>query len=329
VDPEVYDAYLKGTYHWQKMTPADLETAQRYFELALEKDPEYAPAHEGMAFVWAVREQMGQVPVEEAGPKSIAAALEAVRLDDNSAGAHFALAGARTWREWNWAEAWPEWRRSLELDPNRADAHAFFAHFLAIIGRPDEALQHSVKAVELDPHNAMLHGLHAVVLGCQRRYEDAAAAARAALELQPTEPMALGSLEYAAARLGRYQESLAATETWLDNAFGGPKLTAALEDGWQEGGYRPAMGRLADALAERSETSYVSPWAIAYYYAMAGDLNLSLDWLENAYELHDPSMPYLNCAPEPLHGEPRFQRLLRKMNLPMQPDQPLELPEGS
>ena len=164
VNPEAHDAYLKGSYHWKKLTPEDLDTAESYFELALEKDPSYAPAYAGLAWVWAVRQQMGIAPPHEAGPKAKAAALQAVELDDSSAGAHEALATVRTWTDWDWAGAEPEWRRALELDPNAANAHAYFAHFLAITGRIDEAVPHSERALELDPFNALFHALYAVVL---------------------------------------------------------------------------------------------------------------------------------------------------------------------
>ena len=97
VNPEAHDAYLKGSYHWKKLTREDLDTAERYFELALEKDPSYAPAYAGLAWVWAARQQMGITPPYEAGPKAKAAALQAVELDDSSAGAHEALAVVRMW----------------------------------------------------------------------------------------------------------------------------------------------------------------------------------------------------------------------------------------
>ncbi len=164
VDPEAYDAYLKGSYHWKKLTPADVDTAQRYFELALAKDPSYAPAYEGLAWVWAIRQQMGMTLPQVAGPKAKAAALKALELDDSYAGAHEALALVRTWTDWDWAGAEPEWRRALELNPNGANAHAYYAHFLAITGRGDEAVRHSQRALELDPFNALFHGMYAMVL---------------------------------------------------------------------------------------------------------------------------------------------------------------------
>ena len=96
VNPEAHDAYLKGSFYWKTLTPRGLDTAQRYFELGLEKDDSYAPAYAGVAWVWADRQQMGFAPPHEAGPKAKALALQAIALDDSSAIAHRRLAGIRT-----------------------------------------------------------------------------------------------------------------------------------------------------------------------------------------------------------------------------------------
>ncbi|MBD3854251.1 MAG: protein kinase, partial [Acidobacteria bacterium] len=232
VDPEAYDAYLKGTYHWQKLKPEDLDTAQRYFELALEKDPSYAPAYEGLAWVWAARQQMGIVPPHEAGPKAKAAALQAIALDDTSAEAHEALALVRTWTDWDWAGAEPEWQRALELNPNAANAHAYYAHFLAIVGRTDEAIPHSERALELDPFNALFHGLYGIVLCFDRRYDDAMAAARTAMAMQPLMNVARAALQYAFIAKGMRDEQLALQRERIAHD---PGRVAAFERGLAEG----------------------------------------------------------------------------------------------
>ena len=99
-----------------------------------------------------------------AGPKAKAAALKALELDDSYAGAHEALAVVHAATDWDWAGAEPEYRRALELNPNGANAHAYYAHFLAIMGRGDEAVEHGKQAIELDPFNALFHGMYALVL---------------------------------------------------------------------------------------------------------------------------------------------------------------------
>jgi len=318
VNPEAHEAYLIGSYHWKKLTPTDLDTAERYFELALEKDPSYAPAYEGLAWIWGARQQMGLVPPHEAGPKAKAAALQAIALDDESAGAHEALALVRTWTDWDWAGAWPEWQRALELNPNAANAHAYYAHFLAIMGRIDEALPHSERALELDPVNALNLALNAAVLYFDRRYDEALAAANTVLALQPDSPAALSVRWFAASASGQPTEAVEAAKAYWNVLYGDPAVEEAFEQGWAAGGYTEAMGRGAAALDERSRTSFVSPADIAPLYASAHEYDKAFDCLERAFEIRDPNLTYINQGlPDPvLRSDPRFQDLLRRMNLP-------------
>jgi TolB-like protein/Tfp pilus assembly protein PilF len=323
VDREAYDAYLKGSYNWKTLTREGLDTAQRYFELALEKDPSYARAYEGLAWVWAARQQRGIAPPREAGPKAEAAALRALELDDSSAGAHEALAVVRTWTDWDWAGAEREWCRALELDPKGANAHAYFAWFLGITGRIEESLPHSERAIELDPYNALFHGLHAVVLCAARRYDDAMAAARGALAMQSdlVAGTAASALECAFVSKGMRDEHLALQRQRIARD---PERLAALEQGLAEGGYEGAMRRVANLLAAQYERSggapdpAARPSIIAHWYLWAGDHDRSIEWLEKAFEVRDPGLPHISFNPywQPLRSDPRFQDLLRKMNLP-------------
>jgi Tfp pilus assembly protein PilF len=322
VNPEAHDNYLKGSYHWKKQTPADLDTAQRYFELALEKDPSYAPAYEGLAWVWAVRQQLAITPPLEAGPKAKEAALQAIELDEGSAGAHAALALVKTLTDWDWAGAEPEWRRALELDPNSADAHAFFGYFLAITGRAEEAASHAERAIELDAFNALFHGLSAKVLYFDRRYDDAIAAARTALASQPDMLLARDALQLALYSKELREEHLADRREWI---AGDAELVAAFEQGLAEGGPEGAHRGIADLLAARVEESGqgVAPggfgiMGVAQQYLFAGDLDRTIESLKKAYEVHTPNLLDIGYGPlwDPLRSDPRFQALLRRLNLP-------------
>ena len=324
VDPEVYEAYLRGSYHWQKLTREDLDTAQRYFERALAKGPSYAPAYAGLAWVWAARQQRGIAPPREAGPKAKAAAQQAIALDESSAGAHEALAVVRTWTDWDWAGAEAEWRRALELDPNAANTHAYFAHFLGTVGRIDEAIPHGERAVQLDPFNALFHGLYAHVLCGARRYDDTMAVARKAMAMQSDllAGTAAGALECALVSKGMRDEHLALQRERITLD---PERVAAFEQGLAQAGYEGAMRRVADLLAARYEKSggvpmvlSQPPYIIAVWYLWAGDYDRTIDWLERAFEVRDPGLPYVGFLPyfDPLRSDPRFQDLVRRLGLP-------------
>jgi serine/threonine protein kinase/Tfp pilus assembly protein PilF len=320
VIPEAHDAYLRGSFHWMKMTPGDLDIAEKYFDLVLEKDPAYAPGYAGRAWVWAVRNQFGYAAPEEAGPKAKAAALRAIGLDENLAGAHEVLAAIRTWIDWDWDGAEESWRRAIELNPNVATAQALYAHFLMIMGHGDDALEHSKRAVELDPFNPLFHGWYAFVLYGQRRYDEAIAAGREALRIQPDFPVATNPLWLATHEVeGMEREAFEVAQSYARIVYDDTRIDTALDEGYARAGYAEAMRRAAEALIARLPEVFCLPFDIANFYAAAGEKDKAVEWLEKGFELRDPVMPYIGCYPcyDDLRPDPRFQDLLRKIRLPV------------
>jgi serine/threonine protein kinase/Tfp pilus assembly protein PilF len=320
VNPEAYDAYLKGSYQWMKfVTPGDLDTADKYFDLALKKDPSYASAYAGRAWVWLVRNQWSWSPPEEAGPKAKAAALQALELDENSAAAHEALASVKWLIDWDWDGAWESWRRAIEINPNVASAQGWYAHFLMIMGHGEEALIHSERAAVLDPFNPLVQCLHGFVLYSQRRYDEAIAVAREALRIQPDFPIAANLLLFTMhQKEGMDREALKAAKV-LARVTYGPKIETVLDEGYAQGGYAEAMKRGAEFLIGRLPEVFCLPSDIANFYTLAGEKDKAIEWLEKGLEVHDPMLPYLGYPLfiDLLGDEPRYQDLLRKMNLPV------------
>ncbi len=315
VNPEAYDAYLKGSSLWKTLRQADLDAAQRYFDLALVKDSSYAPAWVGLTWVWLVRQQTNAAPPSEAGPKAKAAALQALALDGNSAAAHEVLAVVRTVCDWDWAGAESEWKRALELNPNSANAQAYYAHFLAQQGHADEALPHSELAIKLDPFNALYHGMYAMVLQYLRRYDDALAAARTALSYQPNLGIAIDMFQQVYISKGMRKEQLAEQRLRIARD---PERLAAFERGLAEGGYEGAQLALADVHAARYEKGkYPDAMGVAFRYLDGGDKNRAMKYLNKAFEANDPSLCYLGRPSwDRLRDDPGFQALLRRIGLP-------------
>jgi TolB-like protein/predicted Ser/Thr protein kinase len=317
INPEAYEAYLKGLHHWYKLTPGDIDTAQRYFELALEKDPNYALAHVGIALIWAGRQQMGFASPSEAAPKAKAAALKAVAMDDTLADAHFVLAVVEAWSDWDWAGAEAEFKRSIELNPSYPDARAYYSHLLNNLRRPKEAMTQIERAMELDPFNELFQTAYAIDLLYVRRYDEAIAQCRTALRTVPDHPAALSTLWWALSLKGMHNEALAAIKAALNVEYSDRDVEKALDRGYAEGGYSVAMQRAAEALAAHFRKSYANPCDIADLYLEAGEKVQALDWLEKGVEVRDPNMPYLGVPfYDSLRSDPRFQALLRRMNLP-------------
>jgi tetratricopeptide (TPR) repeat protein len=271
-----------------------------------------------MALYWAGLQQMGGAPVEVATPKAKEAAEKALEIDDSVAEAHYALAIIRTWSDWDWDGAEPAFLRAIELKPNWADVRAYYAHYLMITGRTDEAIAEMEQAVEIDPYNALVQVLNGVLLENTGRCEDALAFYRSTLEAAPNNPLAQGGMLRANYCLEHYEETYkSAVAIWA--ARGRPEAVAALENGYTEGGFEGAMSALADFRLEAATD--IEPCGRAEFeLAWAGRTEEALDCFELLFEAHHPDMPYTGVWAienlRNLRNEPRFQDLLRRMNLP-------------
>jgi tetratricopeptide (TPR) repeat protein len=195
-------------------------------------------------------------------------------------------------------------------------AQEMYSHVLMIVGRPDEAMPQIERAVELDPFNVMTVGFYSVDLYCARRYDEAIAQARKALSMQPDAPLALATLMLALHETKQHDEMIAAAKKLYAGWY--PDVGQALERGYAGRDYPGAWRRAAEVEAARHGKEPGAAFDIANCALFAGDTTHALDWLEKACDDRDPNMPYISCEPlfDPLRSEPRFQALLRRMNLP-------------
>jgi TolB-like protein/tetratricopeptide (TPR) repeat protein len=318
VNPEAYEAYIKGRSHWYKLTSQDLELALQYFELALEKDPDYALAYAGIAEVWIGFRIQGLAPSSEAWPKVKEAALKALELDDTLAEVQFMLAIVDL-GEWDWRDSEKAFQRALELNPNYPDARAYYSQLLFMMRRPEEAMVQIEQAMELDPFNTLFRAIYAWDLIYAHRYDDAIDHLRETLRTAPDDWTALSTLRSVYHQKGMYEEAL---EIWKRSydARNDQESEDALVRGYEEGGYSGALSSVAELLIERSRTTFVTPWQIGTLYTRAGKKDKALEWLEKAFEARDGNLIYLSVDPifDYLRDEPRFQDMIRKMNLPIE-----------
>lgn len=316
INPQAYEACLKGRFHLYRLTRPDLDSALRYFELALDTDPNYALAYAGIAAVWSGRQQQGLVSASETTPRIAAAAAKALELDSTLAEVHYTLAVIRTWVYWDWEGAETEFRTAIDINPNYPEARAYYSHLLNILGRPKEAMPQIERALDVDPFNSLFQALYGMDLMYARRYDDAIGLLRETLKTSPNDPVALSTLRSA---LHMKHLDAEALEVWKKSYAlrDDREAEEALARGFEEGGYSGALRRVAETLAARSKTTYVSPWQIGTLYTRAGKNDEALDWLEKAYLARDQNMPYLGVDPifDTLRDDPRYQGLLRKMNL--------------
>jgi TolB-like protein/tRNA A-37 threonylcarbamoyl transferase component Bud32/Tfp pilus assembly protein PilF len=319
VNPEAYEAYRKGMFHWYKLTAQDLEIARGYFELALEKDPNYALAYLGLDSVLGGYRIQGLMPPIEAAKKRKVYRQKAMELNPDLPEVQFGIAGGNVWGtpNWNWEAGEKAYLRAIELNPNFAMGRAYYAYLLFYLNRPEEAMAQIERALEIDPFHANIRTVYAWCLMYAHRYEEAVEFLEETIRTDPTGQMALSALKSAYHLTGQHEKAMDVWKTWFDSR-GEIEDEEALIRGYEEGGYYRALSSVADTKVERRKTTFVSPWQIATLYTRAGKKEEALDWLEIALEEQDPNFSYICVDPifDGMRDHPRFQELLRLLNLP-------------
>jgi TolB-like protein/Tfp pilus assembly protein PilF len=317
VNSDAHQAYLKGRFHWYKLSREHLDVALDYFRLAREKDPDYALAYVGIGYVWLSRGDCGLLPPREAFPQAKAAALKALQLDDTLTEVHELLANVRRHFDWDWNGAETAFQRAIQLNPNYADGHFMYSDFLVSIGRFDEAMAEMKRALALDPLNFLFHcflGWHLVYL---RRYDEAIAKLRETLRTEPNYPAVHLGLWGAYYQKRMYDDALAEARRFFD-LLGDNELAETLGRGYAEAGYTRAAHLAAETLERRAHQTHVPAVRIARLYAHARQPDRALDWLEKACEEHETPLVHLRVAWDwdNLRDHTRFKDLLRRMNFP-------------
>jgi tetratricopeptide (TPR) repeat protein len=259
---------------------------------------------------------MGLVIPSEATPRAKEAAQRALELDDTLPEVYFIWAGIRTWNDWDWEGGEQAFRRALELKPNFAEALVYYSHLLCYMGRLDEALAMAERAMQLDPLNSVIMTISGVTLTYLGRYDDAIERYQNALRTSPNDPVGHNGLWETYYKKGMYEESLKSAEAFF-TGLGFAEIAEVMAQGYEEGGYSGAMMSAAETMAAFSQQTYFSPVFLAMIYALAGDQEKTIEWLEMGYEMKDPNMPYMSTLSfDLLDDDPRYQDLLRRMNLP-------------
>ena len=317
VDPEAYQAYLKGVFYWMKLTENDLEQSLKFFLLALKIDPNYAAAYAGIASVGVAKMQNGIIPSIEAIPKLDSLMSKALELDSSLMEVHHNIAGYNTWVKWDWKRAGQAYKKAIALNPNYAATRAFYSHYLYIIGEPELALIQMEKALELDDVTQLFQGLYGMDLNYSRKFPEAIDVLNKILQINPKDPLALSALRSAYHNNKEFDK---AYEVFIRSyeVVNDEEAVLVLKKGYTNGGYPNALNSLAELLIERSFTQYVTPWRIGTLYTRSGNNDLAIKYLYEAYNNHDSNMPYINIDPifDDLKNYPEFRNLIAKMNFP-------------
>jgi len=315
---EAYQWFLRGRLHFERRTGRDLREAIAAFERATASDPSYALAYAWVANSYVPLGYLSFAPPWETGPAVRAAGEKALLLDPGLAEAHLSLALALGFQERRWADAETEFHRALELDPNYATGHHWYAFFLQTLGRYDEAMVERRRALEIDPLTPMpsvgLSGLY----WAMRQPDRALEALKRTLERDPRFWYARLGRGQALAELGRHQEAL---QEFLEAERAAPDslmVRASVVDGLvATGDLRDARRRVAEA--ERlARSTYVSAFDLGLMRISLGDIDRAFDWLQRSCDNKEVRFASIgfHLGVDPLRQDPRFTELLACAGLP-------------
>jgi TolB-like protein/Tfp pilus assembly protein PilF len=306
VNPEAYGLYLKGRYAFYEYTSRGWQQAIEHFNRAIETDPAFALAYSALADTYLVAGAYASVPTEEALTRGKTAAAKALALDEGLASAHYALATAHTWYDWDWAGAEREFRRGLELNPNDALGRNWYGGYLSLLGRHDQAIAEHERAQQLDPLSLIVNANLTRALYWARRYDEAIAQARRTLELDPSFGVALFWLEGALRHKGLFKEAVALRQSVSSD----PEQAANVARTFQHSGFRGLLRECGETYSKGGllETA-------ARCYAQMDERETAIGLLEDCSRRRCSDLVSLNVEPDfdGLRDDPRFQALAKKV----------------
>jgi TolB-like protein/Flp pilus assembly protein TadD len=318
VDPSVYEAYLKGRYFWKRRSQEALQKSVRYFNQAIEIDPEYAPAYAGLADVHLTQLDYNYLPPREAFALADRVLLDALRLDNTLAEPHTSLGHLRL-HQFNWAAAEQQFTRAIELNPGYDTAHYYFGNLLAAFGRFDEAVAEANRALELDPISPNARQNRLFILYLARRYEQAVEQVKDIIELDPTYTELYYYLGHFYERQGDYSRAIEAFYKVNPQSHRqGGTVLAAIGYAHAKAGHRGEAINVLRQLEELSTREYVSSYELALLHLALGNKDEAFVQLSKAYDDHSSYLPFLNVDArlDEVRTDPRFHVLVQQLKFP-------------
>jgi TolB-like protein/DNA-binding winged helix-turn-helix (wHTH) protein/Tfp pilus assembly protein PilF len=312
VNPEAYEAYLKGRYFMQKPDESFLR-AKDYFQQAIQLDPTYAPAYAGLSDFYGLA-----LPPKEALPKAKEYAEQALKLDPNLPDSHISLGYIYFYDDWNWPAADQEFKRAIALAPGLAPSHRWYAIYLAAMGRFAEANTEAQRAEDLDPLSISAHHGAAIAAASAEQYDRCIAEGRKILELDANDPRAYLDMTMGHIQKGMYPEALQDAEKGLALSHRDPFFLSISAFVHGRLGQIQRAEKLVEEMRAASKKSFVPPFLFATAFVGMGKQKEAVEALEEGYKARDPDLVGLNSTPwfEPLRSDPRFQSLVNRMHLP-------------
>jgi TolB-like protein/Flp pilus assembly protein TadD len=318
VEPQAFDAYMRGRCYVDKRTPDATRKAIQSFEEAIHIDPQLAPAYAGLSICFNVLGWYAYVPPADGCGRAKALALRALELDPQRAEAHAALGWAVQYIDFDFATAEREFRRAIELDPHYPVARYRYAMALTYVGRFDESIEEGKRALKLEPFSATPNAAICWGYWQARRYDALLAHAKWGVELHPDVPHCRWALSHGYEGTGDFEAAIGEMRSAVAASQGATLFQALLAEVLAVAGRRADAEALLHQLQQRARQGYVSPYSMGRIHAVLGRAADALQWLETAFEQRAAWTVMLNHDPrlDSLRDEPRFQALVRQMNFP-------------
>jgi TolB-like protein/DNA-binding winged helix-turn-helix (wHTH) protein len=322
IDPEAHELFFRGLHFWDQRTPESMAQAIKYFNQALDREPEFAPGWAYLSTSYCISNNLNVDDPKAEYPKALAAAKRALQLDPESAETHTAMACIHNLFEWNLEQGEAELRKAIELNPNYSLAHNWYGFTLVRIGQPEQSIEQMRLALRLDPLSLRMNLYYVGALQEARRYDLAIDQALAVIELYPDNVWIHRMLADSYEHTGRLDKAAQEFDKFLAGDETGRSLRAACQrfsylQCKQQFGKIDASKKLTDLEQKRKKGYYASPADFAKAYLQLGQKPKAIRWLESAYEQRCSIMLSLGLPQfDELRSEPAFQELVAKVGLP-------------
>ncbi|HXC70142.1 MAG TPA: protein kinase, partial [Pyrinomonadaceae bacterium] len=315
---EAFESYLRGRYYWNSYTEVGLAKALECYKQAIKLDPDYALAYTGIADYYNWLGVFGIRPFAETSAAAKQNAAKAVELDPASAEAYSALGFATVCHDFDWAVAEGQHRRSIEINPNYATGHHWYAFHLVMEGRFEEGIEQILRTRELDPLSPSVLQALGWCYYHARRFTEAIQTFQNMLDAVPDFPYGLVTFSWALRHVGENERAVKAAEKALDLSGGSQFYLAVLGSTYAAAGKHSEARAVREQLVQMSVHSYVSPYHLALMHLHLGERGRALELLLNAHAIRDAWVVWLGVEPQfdPLRGEPAFEGILREMRHP-------------
>jgi len=312
VDPQAVELFLQAA---QRLDRGNPKAAIDLLRQAIEKDPNYAPAHASLADAYGWMGEAGWMSYKEAFSLQKAEALKAIALDDSRPEPHLNLGIAAMNQSWDWATQSREFQRALQLNPNAANVHWAYANYLSRYGQPDQAVAEAKLALQLDPVSSRSFTNTAFVHYYARRYDQALVDMQQSAALHADSMEVLFPLGVIYVEKGLYDQGIEEFKKLGDV----PHALGHMGNAYARQGRTAEARALLPKVEKHIEKSGVGRYEIALIYAGLKDNDNAFAWLEKAYDAHDKGLTYLKIDPglDPLRSDPRFGSLMKRVGLPL------------